>query len=201
MINEFLAPKFPPNHNLRFQQDGATAHSPVISMPLFKQRVISRSGDVPWPPRSPDLTAPELLLWDYLKSKMYSRRPADLNVLKEAIRDEIINISGETLPQVTGSFPTRVPCVFARVVTKYKTLCTTSKTMYNKLKHSSKLQRAENVINYSQYNAMLFAFIIKSVLLPDPVFHSILNYSTAVQASSDQPNTQLYLLPALLLSL
>jgi len=59
MINEFLAPKLPPNHNLWFQQDGATAHRAVISMAalrlLFPQRVISRFGDVPT--RSPDLTA------------------------------------------------------------------------------------------------------------------------------------------------
>jgi len=47
IINEFLAPKLPPNHNLRFQQDGAEAHSAVISMPLFQQQVISRSSDVP----------------------------------------------------------------------------------------------------------------------------------------------------------
>jgi hypothetical protein len=116
MINEFPALQLPPNHNLRFQQDGATAQWAVISMPLFQQRVISRSGDVQWPPRSLDLTAPEFCLRDYLKSKVYvevysqvysqvyRRRPA------EAIRDEIINISGETLPEVTGSFTTRVPC-------------------------------------------------------------------------------------------
>ena len=30
MTNEFLAPKLPPNHNLWFQQDGATAHKVVI---------------------------------------------------------------------------------------------------------------------------------------------------------------------------
>jgi len=41
----------------------ATAHTAVISIAalrrLFPQRVISRFGDVPWPPRSPDLTAPD----------------------------------------------------------------------------------------------------------------------------------------------
>jgi len=40
----------------------ATAHMAVISIAalrlLFPQRVISRFGVVPWPPRSPDLTAP-----------------------------------------------------------------------------------------------------------------------------------------------
>jgi hypothetical protein len=61
MINEFLAPKLQPNHNLSFQQFGATAHTAVVSMAvlrrLFPQRVISRFGDVPWPSRSSVLTA------------------------------------------------------------------------------------------------------------------------------------------------
>ena len=64
MINEFLSPNLPPNNGtLWFQQDGAMAHMVVISIAmlrrLFPQRVISRFGDVPWPPRSPDLTAPD----------------------------------------------------------------------------------------------------------------------------------------------
>jgi len=44
----------------------ATAHAAVISIAalcrLFPQLVISRFGDVPWPPRSPDPTAPEFFL-------------------------------------------------------------------------------------------------------------------------------------------
>jgi len=64
MINEFLSPNLPPNSGtLCFEQDGATAHTAVISIVafrrLFPQRAISRFGDVPWPPRSPDLTAPD----------------------------------------------------------------------------------------------------------------------------------------------
>ena len=64
MINEFLFPNLPPNNGtLWFQQDGATAHAAVISIAalrrLFPQQVISRFDDVPWPPRSPDVTAPD----------------------------------------------------------------------------------------------------------------------------------------------
>jgi len=65
-MNEFLTPKLPSNHNLWVQQDGAMVHMPVISMAtlrrLFLQRVISPFGDVPWPPPSPDLTAPDFFL-------------------------------------------------------------------------------------------------------------------------------------------
>ena len=60
MINEFLAPKLPPHHNLWFQQDGATSHTAVISVAalrsLFSQRVAARFGDAR-PPRSPEITA------------------------------------------------------------------------------------------------------------------------------------------------
>ncbi|PNF40523.1 hypothetical protein B7P43_G08177 [Cryptotermes secundus] len=41
-----------------FQQDGATAHTARASMEvvrrIFSQYVISRFGDVSWPPRSPN---------------------------------------------------------------------------------------------------------------------------------------------------
>jgi hypothetical protein len=52
---------------------------------LFLQQVISRFGDVPWPPHLPDVTAPDFFLCGYLKSKVYSRRPVDLNAFKQAI--------------------------------------------------------------------------------------------------------------------
>jgi len=43
-----------------FQQDGATSHTARASMEVLRQkfpgRLISRFGDVPWPPRSPNLS-------------------------------------------------------------------------------------------------------------------------------------------------
>jgi len=113
MINKFLSPNLPPNNGtLWFQQDGATAHTAVISIAalrhLFPQWVISHFGDVPWPPRLPDLTAPDFFLWGYLKSKVYSNRPTDLHTLKENIPEEIAKLSEETLQAVMCSFLTRV---------------------------------------------------------------------------------------------
>jgi len=75
---------------------------------LFPQRVISCFGDVPWRPRSPDLTAPDFFLWGYLKSKVYSTRPTDLHALKENIWEEIAKLSEETLQAVMHRFLTRV---------------------------------------------------------------------------------------------
>jgi len=69
--------------------------------------VISRFGDVPWPPRSLDSAAPDFFLWGYLKSKVYSTRPTDLHALKENIREEIANLLEETLQAIMCSL-TRV---------------------------------------------------------------------------------------------
>jgi len=101
MINEFLSPNLPLNNGtLWFQQDGATAHTAVISIAalhhLFPQRVTSHFGDGRWSPRSPDLTAPDFFVWSYLKSKVYSNRSTDLRALKE-------NIRGETFRRNTSS--------------------------------------------------------------------------------------------------
>ena len=62
MLQSFVAPalnNFQQLHEAWFQQDGATSHTAKQSMAavqeLFGNRVISRFGDIPWPPRSPDL--------------------------------------------------------------------------------------------------------------------------------------------------
>ena len=62
---------------------------------MFPNHVISKFGDINWPPRSPDLTAPDFFLWGYLKSVVYKGRPKTLNELKERITEEIHNINLE----------------------------------------------------------------------------------------------------------
>lgn len=59
--------------------------------------VISRFGDVPWPPRSPDLTACDFFLWAYLKSRVYTNNAHTLVKLKEAIREKVATIHREML--------------------------------------------------------------------------------------------------------
>jgi hypothetical protein len=56
---------------------------------IFGERVISRNL---WPPRSPDLTPPDVYLWGAAKSAVYRDRPRTLNELKVAIT-AYINIS------------------------------------------------------------------------------------------------------------
>ena len=66
----------------------------------FPNHLISRFGDIRWPPRSPDLTPCDLLLWDYLKSRVYVTNPTNLQDLKNKIYHEIAALSPETLMKV-----------------------------------------------------------------------------------------------------
>lgn len=81
MIRDFLANELAENEMEHYclQQDDATCHSVRETIDLFKpmypRQLISTNGDYDWPPRSHDLTAPDFLLWGYLKSKVYSNEP------------------------------------------------------------------------------------------------------------------------------
>ncbi|GBP60062.1 hypothetical protein EVAR_7055_1 [Eumeta japonica] len=79
------------------QQDGATAHTSYTAMPvirqLFPNKVISRRGDIPWSPRTPDLSPMDFILWGYLKTKIYEKNPQSIVELKENIRREMLSIT------------------------------------------------------------------------------------------------------------
>jgi len=62
MLQNFFTPqlaRFPVNENTLFLQDGATSHTARMSMnavnALFPNRVVSRNGDIRWPPLLPRL--------------------------------------------------------------------------------------------------------------------------------------------------
>ena len=75
---------------------------------MFPGRIISWFGDVPWPPGSPDLTAPDYFLWGYLKSKVYCNKPHNTMQLKENIQNEIRAIDVGLLQRVMMSFQHRL---------------------------------------------------------------------------------------------
>jgi hypothetical protein len=90
-----------------FQQDGATAHIARLSLntllAAFPGRILSRFGDIQWPSNSPDLTAADLFLWGYLKAQVFTHTLPDINSLKNAIRQEIANVTQDTLRRVMAS--------------------------------------------------------------------------------------------------
>ena len=95
-----------------FQQDGANAHTARASMTAvraaFPNHVITRFGDLPWPPRSPDLSMCGFYLWGFSKSCVYAGKPCTLGELKTAIRENIQEIGEETLVKVEANFRKRL---------------------------------------------------------------------------------------------
>jgi len=142
----------------------ATAHTAVIGIAalrrLFPQRVISHFGDVPWPPRSPYLTAPDLFLRGYLK-KVYSTRPTDLHALKENIREEIAKLSEKHFKPLCapvhrgGWWPPKRHC--------------TQKVKLCKKKLSTIVNCDVLKLVSITFRKILFLFIISSLFLPHPV--------------------------------
>ena len=74
----------------------------------FHGRVISRRGDVNWPPRSCDLTPLDFFLWGFLKGKVYANDPQTIPELKEEIRRTINEISPQLCQNVIENFVKRM---------------------------------------------------------------------------------------------
>ena len=75
------------------QQDGAMCHTAEAKLdvlrPVFEDRIISRTADVVWPPRSCDLTPLDYYLWGNVKDKCYADKPEIIDALKDNIREAI----------------------------------------------------------------------------------------------------------------
>ena len=95
-----------------FQQDGATPYTTNASLAackeLFPGRVISRRGDIQWPPRSPDLSQLDFFFWGYLKERVYSDNPNTLDKLKQNNTQEIAAIPKAMLERVIGCLTNRL---------------------------------------------------------------------------------------------
>ena len=98
--------------NIWFQQDGAMCHTAEatldVLLPVFEDRIISRRGDVIWPPRSCDLTPLDNYLWGVVKDKCYAGKPEIIDALKDNIREEIGEIQLYTIDNVLKNWTDRV---------------------------------------------------------------------------------------------
>ena len=116
MLREFLIPQLHQfegyNSRTWMQQDGATCHTSNVTLPVVKEifpnKLISRRGDIPWPPRSPDLTPCDFFLWGYLKSRVYHNKPTTISQLKENIHEEIAAIHRSMCQLVFQSLRSRL---------------------------------------------------------------------------------------------
>ena len=115
MFNTFLVPELRrfsfPLHQVLFQQDGATPHTTraVLARPrqLFPGKLISKKGDVQWPPRSPDLSPLDVFLWGHLKATVYAHSLRSLRQLRIRIRAAITSLTPSTLSTAVASLPLR----------------------------------------------------------------------------------------------
>ena len=76
----------PENNNTMFQQDGAPAHNARVVINYLNQRFgnqwLGTNGPVRWPARSPDLTPLDFSIWAYIKEKVYTTPPPNLETLQ-----------------------------------------------------------------------------------------------------------------------
>jgi len=63
----------------------------------FPNRWIGRDGPTTWPARSPDITPFDLLLWRYVKEKLFSTPVPDITNLKARKTDAFATITEHML--------------------------------------------------------------------------------------------------------
>ena len=114
MLETFFLPELRRrNWNLmraRFQQDGATAHTARLSMNTlraafpgdFSLGLVTFSG----PPIHRTLLQ-QTFFMGYLKAQVFTHTLPDIKSLKNAIRQEIANVTQDTLRRVMASLPGR----------------------------------------------------------------------------------------------
>ena len=116
-----------PVHNIDrnsmwWQQDGASCHTSNATIRYlqgqFPGRLMSKRGDWPWPPRSPDLTVCDFFLWGYLKQQIWEvsqdQQPQNLGELREAIVRSCRNLDGHMIQRSFNGMLTRArKCVDA----------------------------------------------------------------------------------------
>ena len=82
-----------PRSRVWYQQDGASSHTARVVLAglqeKFPGRVISKGGNVPWPPRSPDVSINDFFLWEHVKNVVYSSPVRSIRQLKQRIRKVI----------------------------------------------------------------------------------------------------------------
>ncbi|GFW30039.1 uncharacterized protein TNCV_1593571 [Trichonephila clavipes] len=115
-ITNFFIPESN-NHELRFQQDGATCDTARATIDLLKDtfgdRLISRFGPVNWPPRCCDLTPLDYFLWGYVKSLVYADKPQTLDHLEDNIHRVIADIRPQMLKKVIENWTSRLDYIRA----------------------------------------------------------------------------------------
>ena len=101
-----------PRARVWYQHDGASSHTaravPAVLQDKFPGRVISKWGDEPWPPRSPDLSLNDFFLWGHVKNLVYAAPVHSLRQLKRRIRLAVRGLPRALLRRAFSALPHRL---------------------------------------------------------------------------------------------
>lgn len=100
-----------------FMQDGAPPHFATTVRQFLKEqfgdRLISRGCDIPWPPRSPDLSPLDYWFWAWLKSKVFTFQSplGSIGELKQRIIEVCEGVTPQEFSAAVSHIRTRLDCL------------------------------------------------------------------------------------------
>ena len=98
--------------NMWIQHDDEPPHYALYSRKvmneIFDEKWIGLDGPVAWPPRLPDLTSPDYLLWGFVKERVMAEAPTMPDDMKERICQACTEITPQMLAEVRPSFHQRI---------------------------------------------------------------------------------------------
>lgn len=101
-----------PRERVWFQQDGAAPHTATSVLALLQEtfpgKTISKGADVPWPPRSPDLSICDFFLWGHIKHLVYGQPVRSVRQLKQRIRAAVTGVPASMLNAAFDNLPLRL---------------------------------------------------------------------------------------------
>ena len=84
-----------------FQQDGAPIHCTMNNLNFLRyfsdDCIIGRNTEIPWPPRSCNLTTCDIFLWPHLKSKIFQTPVANLENLQQRIIQKCLEMNNNPI--------------------------------------------------------------------------------------------------------
>ena len=100
-------------NSIIFMQDGAPPHWGLQVREWLNETLPLRwmgrgSPNMPWPPRSPDLTPCDYFMWGFLKSKVYKSKPTTIQDLKSRIQEAFQEITLEMCRKVIENYQHRL---------------------------------------------------------------------------------------------
>ena len=123
-----------------------------ILQATFLRRVNCRANDIPWPPRSCDLTLLNFFLWGRIMDKVYSKQCFTFVQLCQLIRREINKIPGHLCEQILRAVTDLVNCRAVNSVKLYLNLNFTAYFHYPyaffTIKFYTRIIEETNVLRY-----------------------------------------------------